>query len=277
MGPRGKRWAATALAAVGLFVVGGLGGTAQDVTPTGSGPAHAHPAHVHRGNCAELDPSPAFPLADVAPAPNGPGVGADEAAAISVERSATTLDVPLDELGSGGYAINVHRSAEDIGTYIACGNLGDIDNGSGTDQGGTLIVGLRELNGSGHSGLAILEGRGGRTEATIYLAEGLSGAGAAAAGTATADGEAEATANEVVVDIKDFTYTPDPIEIPAGGTVVWTNRDAAPHTATARDRGVLQSGTLDQGERFSQTFEEPGTFDYFCEFHAGMKGTIVVQ
>ena len=37
---------------------------------------------------------------------------------------------------------------------------------------------------------------------------------------------------------------------------------------------------IEQGETLSehsQTFAEPGTFDYFCEFHANMKGTIIVQ
>ena len=39
---------------------------------------------------------------------------------------------------------------------------------------------------------------------------------------------------------------------------------------------MLQSGTLDQGDRYSQTFDEPGTYEYFCEFHPNMKGTVVV-
>jgi plastocyanin len=59
--------------------------------------------------------------------------------------------------------------------------------------------------------------------------------------------------------------------------VTWTNSDAAPHTATAQDREALQSGTLNQGDSYSQTFDQPGTFEYFCEFHSNMKGTIVVQ
>ena len=45
-----------------------------------------------------------------------------------------------------------------------------------------------------------------------------------------------------MVDIKDFTYVPDPVEIPVGATVTWTNSDTAPHTATAQDREALQSG-----------------------------------
>ncbi|MDP9359350.1 MAG: cupredoxin domain-containing protein [Chloroflexota bacterium] len=81
----------------------------------------------------------------------------------------------------------------------------------------------------------------------------------------------------IAVDIKDFRYNPDPVEIPVGGTVTWTNRDAEPHTATARDREVLQSGTLTQSESFTETFEAAGTYDYFCEFHPNMKGTLVVQ
>ena len=80
-----------------------------------------------------------------------------------------------------------------------------------------------------------------------------------------------------MVDIKDFAFVPDPVEIPVGATVTWTNSDTVPHTATAQDREALQSGTLNQGDTFSQTFDEAGSFDYFCEFHANMKGTIVVQ
>ena len=38
----------------------------------------------------------------------------------------TTVDATLEDLRSGGYAINIHQSAEDIGTYIACGNLSGV-------------------------------------------------------------------------------------------------------------------------------------------------------
>ena len=88
--------------------------------------------------------------------------------------------------------------------------------------------------------------------------------------------EDEVPAWEVAVDIVDFTYDPNPVEIPVSGTITWTNQDPDCHTATARNRDVLQPGTLEQGERYSQTFDEAGTFDYFCEFHASMKGTVIV-
>jgi plastocyanin len=269
MKPRGMYWLGTALAAAGLLAAGALGSAAEDATPA-DGAAHAHPAHIHVGTCDELDPNPTYMLTDIAVADTDAAAGADAAAAIPVERSVTTVDAALEDLRTGGYAINVHQSVDDIGTYIACGNL------SGTlDDDGALVVGLGALNDSGHSGIAVLTGQGEQSDVTVYLTQAVSGETAAASPAAGAD--SEATADAIAVDIKDFAYVPDPVEVPVGGTVTWTNSDAVPHTATAEDRDVLQSGTLDPGASFSQTFAEPGTFDYFCEFHANMKGTIVVQ
>ncbi|MDP9357076.1 MAG: cupredoxin domain-containing protein [Chloroflexota bacterium] len=81
----------------------------------------------------------------------------------------------------------------------------------------------------------------------------------------------------VTVDIGDNFYEPAMVTVPVGGSVTWTNGGAEPHTATARDRDVLQSGTLKQDERYTETFEAAGTYEYFCEFHPNMKGTLVVE
>jgi plastocyanin len=182
----------------------------------------------------------------------------------------STVDATLEDLRTGGYAINIHQSVEDIGTYIACGNLSGV-----IDESGALVVGLGELNESAHSGLAILTEQGEQTGVTIYLVERPSGAPTEPTDAASAD--TAAAADATTVDIKDFMYAPASLEIPVGATVTWSNRDAAPHTATAQDREALQSGTLKPGDSYSQTFDQPGRFDYFCEFHANMKGTIVVQ
>ena len=236
----------------------------------GEGGSDLHPAHIHVGSCDELDPNPTFMLTDIALAATEADAGVDAAAAIPVERGVTTVDAALEDLRTGGYAINIHQSAEDIGTYIACGNLS-----GALDDDGALVVGLGELNDSGHSGIAVLTEQGEQTNVSVYLTEQTAG-GTATPNAETGDDSAAVT-DAVMVDIKDLAYMPDPVEIPAGATVTWTNSDAVPHTATAEDRAVLQSGTLNQGDSFSQTFAEPGTFDYFCEFHADMKGTIVVQ
>jgi plastocyanin len=239
----------------GALIVGGGAGIAQEATPA---PA-AHPAHIHLGTCDALDPAPQHMLADVAPIPAAEG-------AIAVESSVTTVDAPLAEIADGGHAINIHESAENIDRYIACGNIGALPSGE------DVAIGLGELNGSGYSGIAILRAAGEQTEVTIYLAQGL--AGEAAAGTPEAAAESAAGAT---VDIVDFAYSPDPITISAGESITWTNQDSAPHTATARDRAVLQSGTLNEGESFTQQFDTAGTYEYFCEFHANMSGTVIVE
>jgi hypothetical protein len=82
----------------------------------------AHPAHIHSGTCAELG-DVVYPLTDVAAATDqGEASGPDSA--IPVEVSVTTVDAPLQEIIDGGHAINVHLSADEIGTYIACGDVG---------------------------------------------------------------------------------------------------------------------------------------------------------
>lgn len=277
--------------AVALAVLAGLGfgaggAGAQD------GMA-AYPAHIHAGTCDELG-DVVFPLTNVSetgmmdgmmggtPEADAPEMGISDPmgaeSAAMVETSYTVVDAALAEIVEGGHAINVHAGEENIEEYIACGDVGGrIATGPGMEQGGTLVVGLRELNGSGYAGIAVLEGRGDQTEVILYLAEALAGgAGRADAGTPAADGSTTVAATGVMVDIENFAYDPDPVEVAVGDTVTWTNRDVVPHTATAQDRDLLQSGTLGKDDSYRQTFDEPGTYEYFCEFHAQMEGTIVV-
>jgi plastocyanin len=77
------------------------------------------------------------------------------------------------------------------------------------------------------------------------------------------------------VSIVDFAFQPASVEVPAGGTVTWTNTGAAPHTATA-DGGAFDSGQLAPGATFSQTFNAVGNFPYHCEIHPEMVGTVNV-
>lgn len=57
--------------------------------------------------------------------------------------------------------------------------------------------------------------------------------------------------------------------------MTWVNNDAAPHTATAAD--AFDTGSLDKGDSKPVTLSKPGSYSYVCEFHAFMKGTVVVK
>ena len=64
--------------------------------------------------------------------------------------------MPLHDIMAGGHAINVHLSAEEIDTYIACGDIGGAVPTDEGEEENELIIGLGELNDSGHTGIAWL-------------------------------------------------------------------------------------------------------------------------
>jgi hypothetical protein len=65
------------------------------------------PVHIHKGTCDKLDPKPTYPLS---PLVNG--------------KSETTVNASLDSLEKGGYAINGHKSPQEVSTYVFCGTIG---------------------------------------------------------------------------------------------------------------------------------------------------------
>jgi plastocyanin len=280
---RARHWLAFGIPVAVLMVMVSVSAPLARGQGEGDAP---HPAHIHSGTCDNLGDIVA-PLSDVTELTAGENFGAESA--VLVKQSDTDVELPLGDILSGPHAINVHESAEAIQNYIACGDIG------GRVIDGDLVIGLLELNESGHHGVAVLEDADAGTGVTIYLAEEGAGAeaeqaaasDAAAAATATpalaetpadaAQGAEASVAAEVPVDIRDFAFSPNPVEIAAGDTVTWTNQDEVPHTATGEDRDVLQSGTIAPGSSFSQVFPEAGEFGYFCEFHPNMTGTIVVQ
>ena len=83
-------------------------------------------------------------------------------------------------------------------------------------------------------------------------------------------------------DTADGCFIPSPVTIPMGGTVTWENNDTAAHTATGGSAtegpsGVFDSSLIMAGSSFSHTFEDAGTFDYFCMVHPWMAGTVIVE
>ena len=77
------------------------------------------------------------------------------------------------------------------------------------------------------------------------------------------------------IQIANFTFEPQQMEVKAGTTVTWMNGDDIPHTIVSA--GKFRSKPLDTDEAFSFTFTAPGTYEYFCSLHPHMTGTIVVE
>ncbi len=78
-----------------------------------------------------------------------------------------------------------------------------------------------------------------------------------------------------LVIIENFKFMPADLEINVGDTVEWTNKDSAEHTVTF-DNGEFD-GKLPQGGSATFTFEQKGEYKYYCAFHPGMQGKILVS
>ena len=82
-------------------------------------------------------------------------------------------------------------------------------------------------------------------------------------------------------------YSPNPVEINVGDTVVWTNKDTQPHTATSGTASTADGkfgGTVENpaselilaNGSYEFTFTEAGEYPYFCSLHPSMVGTVMV-
>jgi plastocyanin len=78
------------------------------------------------------------------------------------------------------------------------------------------------------------------------------------------------------VEISGFAYLPATLEVAAGDTVVWINRDAVPHTAT-RDGHGWDSGSLQPEQTWQLVAGSRGRQPYYCAFHPVMRAELVVR
>jgi plastocyanin len=90
-------------------------------------------------------------------------------------------------------------------------------------------------------------------------------------------GIAAGAAEPDTVTIKDFAFSPTPLTVKAGTKVTWDNTDEEPHTVVSVDGQTFKSPALDTDDKFSFTFNTPGTYKYFCSVHPRMVGTVVVN
>lgn len=68
--------------------------------------ATPQPVHIHDGTCATLNPTPKYPLTNMV---NG--------------KSETVVKVAMGQLLAQPFAINAHKSAQEVPVYTACGNI----------------------------------------------------------------------------------------------------------------------------------------------------------
>ena len=91
-------------------------------------------------------------------------------------------------------------------------------------------------------------------------------------------------------ETNDVCYTPSRLTVHTGTTIIWINSDGSiPHTVTAGwpDSETIgldypggngfDSDFMSGGATFEHTFKIPGEYDYYCQLHPWMIGSIVVE
>lgn len=76
--------------------------------------------------------------------------------------------------------------------------------------------------------------------------------------------------------MQNFGFSPSEVTVALGDTIVWSNADFVPHTATARD-GSWDSKAIDANSSWRFVATKRGRHEYYCVFHPNMKATVVVR
>jgi uncharacterized cupredoxin-like copper-binding protein len=282
-----------AIAAIAALVVFNTGaGIAQQTNPDAGG-VQPHPTHIHQGTCDKLNPKPYLPLNDTKlglpiGTPNAtPETMVGAGGAFPAETSVTqNVKTSLDDLLKNPYAINVHLSAQQMNTYIACGDIG------GIRQGPDLAFGLAEQNNSGFVGTAWLHDNGdGTINVTVAIVRNLiSAAGtpaaAAAATTPAAGASPAATGPSTSVTIimgkpSEFRFDPSDVTIPANTdvTVTLKNEGSTLHNFSIDKLKISQD--VQVGQTKTVKINAPaGDYQFYCDQpghkEGGMVGTLHV-
>jgi len=120
---------------------------------------------------------------------------------------------------------------------------------------------------------------------SLLCAVALAGCGGLKEGGLTPVGDEEAIKspskiqNAATVDMDEIAFSPGTIRLRPGGKVTWTNRDKVAHTVTVGNElySSLNSGELEEGERYTRVFDKQRKIGYRCTIHPNMEGTIFVR
>jgi len=80
------------------------------------------------------------------------------------------------------------------------------------------------------------------------------------------------------VEIEQFKFKPEKLEIKLGDSIRWVNRDIVPHTATAIDKS-WDTGEILHNESKALTFSKDAKnpiIEYYCFYHPSMKAKITI-
>lgn len=86
----------------------------------------------------------------------------------------------------------------------------------------------------------------------------------------------EGSPGENEIWLQNTAFKPAEITVSAGTTITWTNKDKDTHTVSENNT-LFKSGDMAKDDTFNYQFNNAGTYDINCKYHANMKGKVIVQ
>ena len=80
------------------------------------------------------------------------------------------------------------------------------------------------------------------------------------------------------IEISNMAFSPAELNIKAGDSVIWTNKDNVKHIIISSRAGEMLSKTLANGDNYTHMFNKTGEFNYTCAiYYNKLKGQIIVS
>ena len=204
----------------------------------------SHPADIRGGSCASLGEvvAPLNALAIPAGDPQG------QAGANPVSQSITEVPLPLTDILAASHAIAAFASPEEVGTPIACGEIG-----GALGEDGSLAIGLQAMNGAKMSGVSYFTPSEGG-ESTIVTVLLVDERGARERGDEVADGADDGVdGGDPVSDgsnaadgVGNVAVPPAPDEVRGGDGTDASDPSDAPDGQPASSLHPGDDGTVDR-------------------------------
>jgi len=171
-----------------------------------------------------------------------------------------------------GYSTQQHTSGTFAGDQLTCTPSG----GSDLDGDALTYAYTWYLNGVSHSTTQNLDTTGMSSGDVVYCS--------VVANDGTDNSAAVNSASTTVytihnINIQNMAYSPSSITITQGDILIWTNLDSVDHTVTEDGTSNVNfnSGLISNGQTYMMTGLGVGTYNYYCQPHPSMTGTIIVQ
>jgi plastocyanin len=74
-----------------------------------------------------------------------------------------------------------------------------------------------------------------------------------------------------------YRYRPTQIKVKVGSKITWKNASNTEHSVTSRTKAWKFNKLLKTKKSLSFVFHKTGTFKFYCRFHPGMMGKVVVH